>query len=126
MSHDFVQRDVPAFRKRVHRLGLAGNYGIDARGVAAALERGVNYLFCTARGKLTEAARPYLQRDREKYVVAAGPTVGFLGGSVRRSWERTAKALKVEYIDLFHLFWLGTASAWTPSTVAELVKLKEE
>ena len=29
MSDDFLYRDVPAFRKRVFRLGLATNYGVD-------------------------------------------------------------------------------------------------
>jgi aryl-alcohol dehydrogenase-like predicted oxidoreductase len=127
MGEEFMYRQVPAFQKRVFRLGLAGNYGIETKGVEAALDRGVNYLFCTYRsGKLLKAAKPYLARDREKYVVAAGPTVGFFSGSIRRAWERTVKTLGLEYIDLFQLFWLGTTSAWTPANVAELVKLKEE
>jgi len=46
MSDDFLYRNVPAFGRRVHRLGLATNYGIDGKDLEWALEQGVNYIFC--------------------------------------------------------------------------------
>ena len=50
--------------------------------------------------------------------------MGFFGGSVRRSAERTLKKLGVDYIDIFQLMWLGVGSAWTDATVRELEHLK--
>jgi len=126
-SSDFLYRNVPAFNKRVHRMGIAFSYGIDEAGLRAALDRGLNYLFWTPRaGKLTRIIREALKRDRERYVVATGPLLGFFGGSVRRGAERALKVLGTDYLDLYQLFWLGKTSAWTEATVEELLKLKQE
>jgi aryl-alcohol dehydrogenase-like predicted oxidoreductase len=122
---DFLYRDVPSLG-RVHRLGLASNYGIDEASVRAAIDRGVNYFFYTFRsGTMTTPLRDVLQRDREKYVVATLPMVGFFGGSVRRGAEAALKQLRTDYLDVFQLGWLGVTSAWTESTIRELRHLKE-
>src|SRR5687768_7386545 len=74
-QQDFTHRHVRAFGKQVHRLGLAGNYGLSEKGLHAALERGLNYIFWTPRsGRLTRVLRQALQRNREHFVVAGGPT----------------------------------------------------
>ncbi len=126
-AQDFTHRHVPAFGKRVHRLGLAANYGIDEAGMRAAFERGLNYVFWTPTArKLTRVLRESLKQDRERFVVAAGPTLGWFPGQVRRGCERALKVLGTDYLDLFQLYWLGTTSAWTPGTVDVLMKLKEE
>ena len=122
---DFKHRQLRTIDKQVFRLGLAANYGIDEAGVRSAFERGMNYVFFTTRGKLAKPLREALARDRDKIVVAAGPTLGFFGGSVRRSAERTMKKLGVEYLDIFQLMWLGVGSAWTDATLKELRHLKE-
>jgi aryl-alcohol dehydrogenase-like predicted oxidoreductase len=121
----FKHRELRAVNKQVFRLGLAANYGIDEAGVRSAFERGVNYVFFTTRGKLAKPLREALARDRDKIIVASGPTMGFFGGSVRRSAERTLKKLGVDYLDVFQLMWLGVGAAWTDATVRELVHLKE-
>ena len=126
-SQDFTHRYVPTFGKRVHRLGLAGNYGIDEAGLSAALERGLNYIFWTPRqGRLTRVLREALKRDRERFVLAAGPTFGWFPGQVRRGAERALKVLGTDYLDLYQLYWLSRMSAWTEGTVEELLKLKQE
>jgi aryl-alcohol dehydrogenase-like predicted oxidoreductase len=126
-SQDFTHRHVPAFGKRVHRLGLAGNYGIDQAGLGAALERGLNYIFWAPRmGRLTPVLREALKRDRERFVVCASPTFGWFPGQVRRGAERALKVLGTDYLDLYQLNWLSRMSAWTEGTVEELVKLKQE
>jgi aryl-alcohol dehydrogenase-like predicted oxidoreductase len=122
---DFQHRELKHLDKRVFRLGLAANYGIEEAGIRSALERGINYFFLTTRGKLHGPLKEALARDRDKIVVAAGPTLGWFGGSVRRSAERTLKKLGTDYLDIMQLMWLGVTSAWTDATLAELRHLKE-
>jgi aryl-alcohol dehydrogenase-like predicted oxidoreductase len=126
-TEDFTHRYVPTFGKRVHRLGLAAQYGIEEAGMRAAFERGINYVFWTPNSrKLTRLLREQLRQNREHFVVAAGPSLGWFPGQVRRGCERALKVLGTDYLDLFQLYWLGTTSAWTPGTVDVLMKLKEE
>ncbi len=124
----FRHTHLRAVNKRVLRLGLATNYGLDGRGFAKALDHGVNYVFWSSlRSKdITPVFAEKLKADRERYVIATGPTTGWFAGSYRRGVEKALKTLGVEYLDVFHLFWLGVGSALTESTMGELVKLKEE
>jgi aryl-alcohol dehydrogenase-like predicted oxidoreductase len=124
----FLQGHLRTIDKPVHRLGLAFNFGIEPGGIEAALERGVNYLFWTsagtghARASVSEA----LRKDRDRYVLAAGPSLGFFGGNIRRGTERLLKKMNVDRIDVLHLFWLGRMSAWTAATRDALAQLKDE
>ena len=112
--------------RRVHRLGLAGNFGLDPAGVEAAFEAGLNYVFWTPRmGKVTGPLKNRLKRDRESIVVATGPTTGWFGTHLRRSTDKLLQALDTDYIDILQLFWLGKTSAWTEGTVEALVALRE-
>jgi aryl-alcohol dehydrogenase-like predicted oxidoreductase len=124
-TEDFKYRQLRGIDKRVFRLGLAANYGIEEAGIRSAFERGINYVYLTPRGQMAKPLRDAIARDRERIVIAAGPTVGYLGGSVRRTAERLLKKLGTDYIDVFQLMWLGVGSAWTESTVKELRHLKE-
>src|SRR3990172_5172989 len=125
-SADFLYRDVPAVRKRLFRLGLSGTFGLDEAGCREALER-VSYVFWTPRMKgLTPAVRDALARDRELYAVSAGPLFGYLGGSVRKASEGALRTLRVDYLDVFQLYWLGKMSALPQSVQDELVRLREE
>ena len=82
MTAAFLVRDVPALRKRVFRLGLSGSFGLDEAASREALER-VQYVFWSPHMKgLTPALRDALRRDRERYVVSAGPLVGWFPGAV--------------------------------------------
>lgn len=124
---DFLYRDVPAFKKRVHRLGLAGNFGIDEAGIAAALERGVNYFFWPLRqANLGNVLREAARRDRERLVIASVATIGYFGTTVRSGAEKALRLLGTDYLDVFMLGWLGKASLWTRGTVDALCKLREE
>ncbi len=122
---EFTHRDLRVLNKRVFRLGLAANYGIEEAGIRDAFERGINYVFLTPRGKMQKPLRDVIARDREKIAIACGPTIGWFGSSVRRSAERTLKKLGTDYIDVFQLTWLGVASAWNERTLRELRHLKE-
>jgi aryl-alcohol dehydrogenase-like predicted oxidoreductase len=122
---EFQHRELRAVGKRVFRLGLAANYGIDEAGVRSALDRGMNYLYLTTRGPMKRPLQQAIARDRDRLVIATGPAVGYFGGSVRRSAERQLKQLGTDYLDVFQLGWLGVGSAWTAATQRELVHLKE-
>jgi aryl-alcohol dehydrogenase-like predicted oxidoreductase len=124
---NWLMRDVPALGKTVHRIGLAGNFGIDTKTYAAALEAGINYVFWTPKmTKATPALKAALKRDRESIVVATGPTLAFFGSSLRKSTEQTLRQLNIEYIDILQQFWLGKTSAQTASTMDTLRSLKDE
>lgn len=125
---DFTHRTLRASGKRAHRLGLALNYGLDGPGLSRALERGVNYFFWTSMrtGATTPVLKEALQRDRERYTIAAVATLGFFKGGVRAGAESVMRKLGIEYIDVFQLGWLGVTSAWTEGTIEGLVKLREE
>jgi aryl-alcohol dehydrogenase-like predicted oxidoreductase len=123
----FLFRTPPRLRKRVFRLGLSASYGLDEAGAREALASGMNYVFwAPSARKLTRALRDAVKADRERLVIATGPTLGYTRGAIRRRAERALKLLGTDYIDVLQLYWLGAMSAWTRGTVDELVKLKEE
>ncbi len=123
----FLFRTPPRLGKRVFRLGLSASYGLDEAGIREALAGGMNYVFWAPTAKkLTCALREAARSDRERLVIATGPTFGYTRGAIRRRAERALKALGTDYLDVFQLYWLGKTSAWTRATVEELVKLKEE
>ena len=64
-EQDFLHRDLPRVGKRVHRLGLATDRGIDDDGIRVAIDQGINYLFWT-RANMVPALRDAIGRDREK------------------------------------------------------------
>ena len=126
MNDDFVYRDVAAFGRRMFRLGLATNFGIEGKDLEWALEQGVNYIFWTPNARrVTSALKAAINRDRESFILASGPTTAYLGGSIKRACERLLKTLGTDYLDVFQLFWLGRTSILTSSTVDALVSLKE-
>ena len=126
MNDDFLYRDVPALGRRVFRLGLATNYGIEGRDLEWALDKGVNYILWTPNARrVTTSLKTALNRDRESIILASGPTTGYFGGSIKRACDRLLKTLGTEYLDVFQLFWLGRTSIWTSSTIDTLVSLRE-
>jgi aryl-alcohol dehydrogenase-like predicted oxidoreductase len=126
MPDGFLVRDVPALKKRIHRLGLSASQGLDDAGLREALET-LQYVFWSPSArKLTGPLRDALARDRERYVVATGPTFGWFPGALRRSAERSLKLLGTDYLDVFQLYWLGKMSAFTGAVQEELLALKEE
>lgn len=126
VQDSFLSRHVPALDRRVHRLGLACNYGIDSDGVRAAFDRGVNYVFWTPfQKKGTSPLKDALKKDRERYVVATGPTLGYFAGNLRSGLDRALKQLDTDYVDVFQIFWLGVTSGLTEGVVDELVRMRE-
>jgi aryl-alcohol dehydrogenase-like predicted oxidoreductase len=123
---DFTHRDVPRLGRRLFRLGLSGSFGLDEAGCREALER-VQYVFWSPRMKmLTSALRDALARDRDRYVVSAGPLLGYFPGAVRRAAEGALRSLGIGQLDVFQLYWLGKMSAFTGAVREEMARLREE
>jgi aryl-alcohol dehydrogenase-like predicted oxidoreductase len=123
----FTHATLPVVGKTVHRLGLGPNYGIDEAGVEWALdEGGLQYVFWSKRMKgATGPLRRALARDRERYVVATGPTTAWWSGGLAKAADAARTALSVDTLDVFQLFWLGKTSRWTPAIEEELMELRE-
>ncbi len=128
MDKKFCYRKLPVIDKEVFRLGLAGNFGIDGPDIQKALtEYGMNYIFWTPRMKrATEAVKTALARDREKYVVATGPTTAWWSSNIRRYVEKALTTLQTDYLDVLQMFWVGVTASWSPANLEEMLKLKEE
>lgn len=122
----FLYRELSGLGRRVFRLGLSGSFDLDEDGCSEALER-IQYVFWSPRMKgLTVALRRALAHDRERYLVSAGPLLGYTPGALRRAALAALRSLCIEYLDVFQLYWLGKMSFFTGAVQEELVKLREE
>jgi len=126
MSDDFKWVTLPKLGKRVFRLGIAGNYGLETADLMTAADRGVNYWVWGARfGQVTPALRELLRRDRQRHVVGM-LAMALWAGQVRKSVEHALRELGSDYVDVFKLAWLGRTSRYSPRVVDALLQLKEE
>src|SRR5262245_26712259 len=120
---DWLYRTPQAFPgKRLFRLGLGTNYGIDEQGVRAAIDRGVNLFSWTSRGKkgLKSPLRAAISDRRASVAVVGVATIGWFGWGVRRAAEGLLSELGTDHLDVLLLGWLGVGSAWTGATEREL------
>lgn len=114
--------------KRVHRVGISNNYGMDADGLRKALDFGLNYVWYV-RGTEKVATAPLREacaRGRDSVFVATGPSLGFTAGSVRSHCEKVLQRLGTDHVDLLQLFWAGKMSRISDGTLTALTKLREE
>jgi aryl-alcohol dehydrogenase-like predicted oxidoreductase len=125
MADGFVHREI--LGKRVHRYGISASYGLDETGVREAIDLGANYLFWSPAKKfLKTVIKDVVMKDRERFMLATGPILGYFAGSVRRSVEKALRASGSDYIDVVQVFWAGRMSALSRAVVGELVKLRSE
>jgi aryl-alcohol dehydrogenase-like predicted oxidoreductase len=126
MGDAFTHTDLPRQGKRVLRLGVAGNYGLQTADIHHAAERGVGFWLWTPRFKtVTPALREILSRERQSHVVAT-LNMAYTGGMVRRSVEKTLRALGTDHVDVFLLGWLGRMSFLSRGIQDALRSLLEE
>jgi aryl-alcohol dehydrogenase-like predicted oxidoreductase len=125
--NDWLYRTPTAYGgKRIFRLGLAANFGIEEDAVRAAMDRGVNLFLWTRRASgLESPLREALAQRRETVAVVGYATMGWFGWGARRDAEALLRKLGTDYLDVYQLGWLGVGSAWTSSTERELVHLRE-
>lgn len=126
MNNDFSHTVLPVVDKRVFRMGIAGNYGLDSSDAEWAADQGANYFVCGASYKKVAAGiREVIKKDREKNVVALLGW-GYFGWQIRKSIEKTLRELNTDYLDIFKLGWLGRTSIYTQGIVDTLLELKHE
>jgi aryl-alcohol dehydrogenase-like predicted oxidoreductase len=91
---------------QVSRIGLGSSYGIGAREVEAAYERGINYLYWGSiqRPDFGKAIRRLAARDRERLVIVVQTytRVGFL---MKPALESALRELDTDYADVLLLGW---------------------
>jgi aryl-alcohol dehydrogenase-like predicted oxidoreductase len=125
MADEFLYRQI--LGKKVHRYGISTSKKLDEAGVREAIDLGANYLFWnTHKAFLNRVVRDVVKRDRERFVLATGPLLGYFAGSVRRATEKALRISGSDYLDILQVFWAGKMSAITPSVVDQMVKLREE
>ncbi len=123
---EFAYVDLPSVGKRVLRLGLAGNYGIDSSDCEVAAERGVNFwLWAPSFSKMTPVLKRLLAEDRERHVVSMLDNV-MLAGGPRRGVEKALRLLGTDYLDIYKIGWLGKASRFSQGVQDTMVALKDE
>jgi aryl-alcohol dehydrogenase-like predicted oxidoreductase len=124
-TDDFLYREV--LGKRVHRLAISGSYGLTAADLREAFDRGVNYLFWSpVKPFLKQLVREVVAKDRDRFLLATGPALGYFPGSLRRSVESALRESRSDYLDVLQMFWAGVMSSLRPRMVDELVKLRDE
>ena len=73
VNDSFQHTTLPVLGNRVHRVGLACNFGIDDKGVETALEeRGLGLVFWTPRQQGAEAIKRAMKRNRDGVVLLSG------------------------------------------------------
>jgi aryl-alcohol dehydrogenase-like predicted oxidoreductase len=127
MDDSWLYRSPAAFGdKRIFRLGLAANYGIEEDGVRAAMDRGVNLFLWTRRAKgMANPLRDALKGRRDQVAVVGYVTIGWFGWGVRSGAESLLKDLGTDHVDVLLLGWVGVGAAWTSTTEKEMVHLRE-
>jgi len=125
MASEFVHREI--LGKRVHRYGISASYGLDEAGVREALALGANYIFWSPVKKfLRTIIKDTVMKDRERFLLATGPILGYFAGSVRRAVEKALRISGSEYLDVVQVFYAGKMSFLTKGVIGELVKLRDE
>jgi aryl-alcohol dehydrogenase-like predicted oxidoreductase len=112
---------------RAAPLGLAGRPDVAPELVERAFhELGVNYFFLTTRMKgLVEGVRRLVAAGhRDRIVLAMGARIPTAWG-VEREFRNAARAVGVETIDVFHLFWVQAHFYVTGKTWPAMRAIKE-
>jgi aryl-alcohol dehydrogenase-like predicted oxidoreductase len=112
----------------VSRVALAGSFGIDAKSTERAFhELGVNTFFVSSRMKgLMEGVKNLVAGGhRDRLIIVAGAAIP-MGYSVTREFNQMCRALDVETIDVFLLYWVQAHWYVTGKTWPAMRKLKEE
>jgi aryl-alcohol dehydrogenase-like predicted oxidoreductase len=126
VASEFSHTTLPVVNKRVFRMGVAGNYGLNSADIEWGAEQGANYWLCgLGFSKVHEGIKNVIAKDRDSHVVALMGG-GYFGWMIRWIVESTLRKLNTDYLDVFKLGWLGKTSSYTRSVVDTLLELKRE
>jgi hypothetical protein len=107
-------------------LGISGHYGLPVQGFVRAYEAGVNLLFWEPNYRtLTEFYARVGRSVRRALHLLAG-TFEADGRRIRRDAEAVLRALKIEQVAVFLLFWVRSWQRVTPDVREALERLKAE
>jgi aryl-alcohol dehydrogenase-like predicted oxidoreductase len=107
-------------------MGISGHYGLPVEGFVRAFEAGVNLMFWEPNYRtLTEFIGRIGPGDRRSIHFLAG-TFEADGERIVRDTERVLRALKVERIAIFLLFWVQSWARVTADVREALERLKAE
>jgi len=125
MAEGFAYRQI--LGKTVHRYGISASYGLDEAGVREAIGLGANYIFWSPVKKfLRTIIKDTVMKDRDRFLLATGPILGYFAGSVRRAVEKALRASGSDYLDVVQVFYAGKMSFLTRGVIGELAKLRDE
>ena len=94
----------------VSPLGVSGGYGVDARALRAAFDRGVNYFYhgSLRRPGMTDAIREIVANGHRDQLVLVMQSYSRWGGVLERRLLQGLKSLNAEYADVLLLGWYGS------------------
>jgi aryl-alcohol dehydrogenase-like predicted oxidoreductase len=107
-------------------MGISGHYGLPVEGFVRAFETGINLMFWEPNYRtLTEFLSRITPADRGSIHLLAG-TFEADGSRIERDAQRVLRALKVEQIAIFLLFWVQSWDRVTPDVCETLERLQAE
>lgn len=125
-DNNFSSTLLPVVKKKVFRMGIAGNYGLQSQDIEWAADQGANYwVWGAGFKKVTQGIKNVIRKDREKNVIAMLGW-GLFAWQVRKSVENALRKLCTDYLDVFKLGWLGRTSFYTQKITDTLLELKQE
>jgi aryl-alcohol dehydrogenase-like predicted oxidoreductase len=106
-------------------LGLSATYRPGVAAVREGIEAGMNYvIWWWGDTQMTRALREVHPRMREKIIIATG--IGLQAEwCLRRNLEGALRRLGTDYVDVFHVFWVGDGKL-KPRTLELLQRFKDE
>lgn len=124
-AHDFLHTTLGRTGLRVFRLGLSGTYRPGERALREGIDAGMNYLlWYWTDTQMTRTLRDVLPGRRERFVVVTG-TMLQAEWLLRRALEGALRRLRTDYLDLFHVFWVGEGRL-ASATIERLSRFREE
>lgn len=126
MANTFTPRVLGKTGFMAGPLGVGSSYGVGARGIEEAFERGVNYFYWAwaRRQGMRKGLRNICRKNREKVFISITSLVP-TGPMIRFSVTRVLRALQTDYVDGL-LFFLFKNRPLFKSQIEPALRLKEQ
>ena len=124
MASDWQKVDFGKTGLKVSPLGIGSSYGVGARDLMRAFDRGLNFYFwgLRRRGDFGSAIRTLARTHRDEMVVAI-QSYTRVGWMMKGSVDRALKELEIDHVDLLCLGWWQSIPP--PRILEAAFKLKE-